>query len=57
VVRGGPALEQSESRIPQRRVGQLRELDGPLLLLASEASSYMTGSVLPVDGGYLVSGL
>jgi NAD(P)-dependent dehydrogenase (short-subunit alcohol dehydrogenase family) len=54
---------QSESgiamvrRIPQRRVGQLRELDGPLLLLASEASSYMTGSVLAVDGGHLVSGL
>jgi NAD(P)-dependent dehydrogenase (short-subunit alcohol dehydrogenase family) len=44
-------------RIPQRRLGELRELDGPLLLLASEAGSYMTGSVVAVDGGHLVSGL
>lgn len=39
-------------RIPQRRTGHFEELDGPLLLLASEASRYMTGSVLTVDGGY-----
>ncbi|RYX89438.1 MAG: glucose 1-dehydrogenase [Comamonadaceae bacterium] len=44
-------------RIPQRRLGQLSDLDGPLLLLASEASVYMTGSVLAVDGGHLVSSL
>src|SRR3546814_11993404 len=42
-------------RIPQRRLGRLEDLDGPLLLLASDASAYMTGSVLPVDGGHLVS--
>ena len=40
------------SRVPQRRLGELRELDGPLLLLASDASSYMTGSVIVIDGGY-----
>jgi hypothetical protein len=38
-------------RIPQRRIGKAEELDGPLLLLCSDASSYMTGSVLVADGG------
>ena len=45
------------ARVPQRRTGELAELDGPLLLLASDASSYMTGAVIPVDGGHLVSSL
>ena len=45
------------ARIPQRRVGQLGDLDGPLLLLASDASAYMTGAVIPVDGGHLVNTL
>ncbi|WP_395456958.1 SDR family NAD(P)-dependent oxidoreductase [Azospirillum melinis] len=44
-------------RIPQRRLGRLSDLDGPLLLLASDAGAYMTGSVLAVDGGHLVSSL
>jgi NAD(P)-dependent dehydrogenase (short-subunit alcohol dehydrogenase family) len=44
-------------RIPQRRFGQMSDLDGPLLLLASDASAYMTGSVIEVDGGHLVSPL
>lgn len=44
-------------RIPQRRLGQLSELDGPLLLLVSNAGSFMTGSVLVADGGHLVSAL
>jgi NAD(P)-dependent dehydrogenase (short-subunit alcohol dehydrogenase family) len=43
--------------VPLRRLGQLSELDGPLLLLISRAGSFMTGSVVPVDGGHLVSGL
>lgn len=38
-------------RIPMQRVGEHHELLGPVVLLASEASSYMTGSVLVVDGG------
>ena len=44
-------------RVPQRRLGQPSDLDGPLLLLCSDASAYMTGSVVAVDGGHLVSSL
>jgi NAD(P)-dependent dehydrogenase (short-subunit alcohol dehydrogenase family) len=42
------------AHVPMRRLGALGELDGPLLLLASEAGSFMTGSVLTVDGGHLL---
>lgn len=44
-------------RVPQRRLGALSELDGPMLLLASDASTFMTGSIITVDGGHLVSSL
>ncbi len=44
-------------RIPQRRLGELSDLEAPLLLLASEKSGYITGSTLVVDGGHLVSSL
>ena len=44
-------------RIPQRRAGNVEDLEGPLLLLACDASRYMTGTTLVVDGGHLVSGL
>ena len=44
-------------RIPRRRLSLTNELDGPLLLLASDASTYMTGSVAAVDGGHLGSSL
>ena len=44
------------ARYPIPRAGRLEELDGPLLLLASDAGSYMTGTVLTVDGGTLLTG-
>ena len=53
----GPKSEAFEKRIPQRRFGSFEDLDGPLLLLASEASGWMTGSTVVVDGGHLCAEL
>ena len=44
-------------RIPQRRTGDLDDLNGPLLLLASQAGALMTGASLTVDGGHVLSSL
>ncbi len=52
-----PAGQRLIERIPQRRIGQPEHLDGALLLLASDAGTFMTGSVLTVDGGHTVSSL
>jgi len=41
------------SHIPMRRFGVGDELKGAAVYLASEAARYVTGVVLPVDGGYL----
>jgi NAD(P)-dependent dehydrogenase (short-subunit alcohol dehydrogenase family) len=49
--------QASLKRVPQRRVGELQELTGPLLLLASNAGSFMTGAALVVDGGQAINAL
>ncbi len=51
----GPAGARIASRVPLGRLGQPEDLDGALLLLASDAGRFITGVVLPVDGGHVVS--
>ncbi len=50
-----PGGEKLTKRIPQRRVGTESDLDGAIMFLASSASRYMTGSVITVDGGFLLT--
>jgi len=49
------AGQRLRARVPAQRFGTLDELDGPLLLLCSDAGSFMTGSVLTVDGGHAMA--
>jgi NAD(P)-dependent dehydrogenase (short-subunit alcohol dehydrogenase family) len=44
-------LARFVDQAPMRRIGKVEELAGPLLFLASDASSFVTGMILPVDGG------
>jgi NAD(P)-dependent dehydrogenase (short-subunit alcohol dehydrogenase family) len=45
------------ARVPMRRVGQVEDLGGALLFLASPASAYVTGAVISVDGGHGVAAI
>jgi len=47
-----PAGQAMQARIPSRRFGTASDLDGALLLLASEAGAYITGATVVVDGGH-----
>jgi NAD(P)-dependent dehydrogenase (short-subunit alcohol dehydrogenase family) len=49
-----PEGKHEVENLPAKRVGNLEELDGPLLLLVSEAGSYLNGVILPVDYGHVV---
>jgi NAD(P)-dependent dehydrogenase (short-subunit alcohol dehydrogenase family) len=48
-------LDQMMFRVPMARKGEARELVAAALFLASDASSYVTGALLPVDGGLLTT--
>ena len=54
---GSEGGERLAMRVPQRRFGEPDDLNGVLLLLASDSSNFMTGTVIAVDGGHLVSSL
>jgi NAD(P)-dependent dehydrogenase (short-subunit alcohol dehydrogenase family) len=54
---GSDAGQAIQKRIPMRRFGAPADLDGALLLLASDAGRFMTGATVVVDGGHLVSSL
>lgn len=47
--------ETIQKRIPMRRFGQPHQLDGAVLLLASQAGNYITGVALPIDGGQVLA--
>lgn len=53
----GEGGEKLRARIPFRRFGRFEDFNGPLLLLASDAGAYMTGSEIVVDGGHLCNSL
>jgi NAD(P)-dependent dehydrogenase (short-subunit alcohol dehydrogenase family) len=53
----GPRGKEFLVRTPMGRFGRLEELVGTAIFLASEAASFVTGTILPVDGGFLASGV
>ena len=52
-----PRGQEFLQRTPMKRFGQISELVGAAVFLASDASSFVTGHVLAVDGGFLASGV
>jgi NAD(P)-dependent dehydrogenase (short-subunit alcohol dehydrogenase family) len=50
-----PRTEQIRRKTPAGRWGEAEDLVGAVVFLASDASNFVTGIGLPVDGGYLIS--
>lgn len=57
LINGTPRGEELKMRTPMRRWGEPKELAGTAIFLASEASSFITGEIIAVDGGFLASGV
>ncbi|MCD8171731.1 MAG: SDR family oxidoreductase, partial [Clostridiales bacterium] len=53
-VSANPRFAEITNRIPARRWGTPDDMKGTVVFLASPASAYLNGAVIPVDGGYLV---
>ena len=56
IFRDPARAESFVSRIPMRRAGEPSDLTGAIVFLASDASSYLTGQIIYIDGGWLASG-
>jgi len=57
LLTGTPRGQEVLTRTPMGRFGELEELIGAAIFLASDSSSFVTGTLLAVDGGYLASGV
>jgi NAD(P)-dependent dehydrogenase (short-subunit alcohol dehydrogenase family) len=57
LINGTPRGEELHMRVPMGRFGKAEELQGAAIFLASEASAYVTGEIIAVDGGFLASGV
>lgn len=54
---GTPRGQEFLLRTPMRRFGQVEELVGAAIFLASDSAAFVTGATIPVDGGFLASGV
>ena len=57
LIKGTPRGEELMMRVPMGRFGTAEELQGAAVFLASEASAYVVGEIIAVDGGFLASGV
>lgn len=57
LISGTPRGEELVMRTPMGRFGEAKELAGTAVYLASEASAFVTGEIIAVDGGFLASGV
>jgi NAD(P)-dependent dehydrogenase (short-subunit alcohol dehydrogenase family) len=57
LIQGTPRGEELLLRTPMRRFGDVHEVAGAAVFLASDAASFITGEIIAVDGGFLASGV